>query len=147
MTRQRGFTMVEILIAMLILAIGLLGVAGVQVLALKETTDANIQSQVNFYAQNIVEQMRADLKGVKAGDYNTITSSGCSSCSTAFEKSVVNSWLQEVNTNIPGGKGAVSVASGVATVTITWSQRGSAASDQSSVNTKTYTLIARIINV
>lgn len=140
--------MIEVLIAMLILAIGLLGIAGVQTLALRVNNNANIQTEVNFYAQSIVEQMRSDLKGFKAGEYNQITSSGCGSCSSgSFAKTAVDSWLQEVSANIPDGKGAVSVNNGVATVTITWSRRESSASSNAGVNTKTYTLIARIINV
>ncbi len=56
--RQGGFSLIEVLIAVLILAIGLLGVAGVQYLSLKRTSDANLHSLATLQAQSIADTIR-----------------------------------------------------------------------------------------
>ncbi|WP_203143961.1 type IV pilus modification protein PilV [Marinobacter mangrovi] len=58
--RQRGFTMIEVLVAVLILAIGLLGVAGVQLLSMQQTSNANMRSVATMYAQDVAERVRAN---------------------------------------------------------------------------------------
>jgi len=58
--RQDGFTMIEVLVAVLVLAIGLLGVAGVQLLSMQQTTNSNVRSQATLYAQDLAERMRAN---------------------------------------------------------------------------------------
>ena len=50
--------MVEVLIAVLILAIGLLGVAGVQMRSLQQTSNANLRSQATMVAQEVTEKLR-----------------------------------------------------------------------------------------
>mgnify|MGYP006394106645 CR=1 FL=1 len=56
--KSRGFTMVELLVAILILAIGLLGVAGVQLRSLQQNATAAQGTQVNIYAQDVLERIR-----------------------------------------------------------------------------------------
>ena len=74
---QRGLTMVEVLVAMLIFAIGLLGVAGMQSLALKSTDNSNMRSLVNIHAYEIVERMRANMTAVENGQYSSISGDWC----------------------------------------------------------------------
>ncbi len=57
---QRGFTMIEVLVAVLILAIGLLGVAGVQLLSMQQTSNSNMRSVATIYAQDVAERVRAN---------------------------------------------------------------------------------------
>lgn len=57
---QRGFTMIEILIAVLILAIGLLGVAGVQLVSMQQTANSTLRSEATMYAQSLVERVRSN---------------------------------------------------------------------------------------
>lgn len=52
--------MIEVLIAVLILAIGLLGVAGVQVVSMQNTSNANLRTQATIYAQDMAERIRAN---------------------------------------------------------------------------------------
>lgn len=54
-----GFSLIEVLVALLILAIGLLGVAGVQVVSMQNTSNANLRTQATIYAQDMAEQIRA----------------------------------------------------------------------------------------
>ena len=57
---QRGFTMIEVLIAVLILAIGLLGVAGVQLVSMQQTVNSTLRTEATMYAQTVAERLRSN---------------------------------------------------------------------------------------
>ncbi|MBP6748106.1 MAG: type IV pilus modification protein PilV [Xanthomonadaceae bacterium] len=67
---QRGVGMVEVLVAVLILAIGLLGIAALQATALKNSLSAMERSQGVVHAYAILDSMRANPAAARAGDYN-----------------------------------------------------------------------------
>jgi type IV pilus assembly protein PilV len=55
---QRGFTLLEVMITMVILAIGLLGLAGLQIIAIKGNSYGQQMTVASTMAQNQLEQMR-----------------------------------------------------------------------------------------
>lgn len=57
---QAGVSMVEVLIAVLVLAVGALGFAGVQVVAMQKSEDANYRSAAMLIAQDAVERIQAN---------------------------------------------------------------------------------------
>ncbi|MFK3799920.1 type IV pilus modification protein PilV [Pseudomonas sp. NPDC088444] len=59
-TGQSGVTLIEVLVALLVLAVGVLGVALLQVSALKQTDSAMRSTQVSFIAHDLMERMRAN---------------------------------------------------------------------------------------
>ena len=77
--KMSGFTLLEVMVALLISAIGLLGLAALQVSA-RNNLDASFQySQASQIAQDLAERMRANPAGVRAGFYSTIdTENGAS---------------------------------------------------------------------
>lgn len=60
LSEQTGFTLVEVLVAMVILAIGLLGVAGLQTRSLSGNQGALYRSQAVLYANDVIERMRVN---------------------------------------------------------------------------------------
>lgn len=145
--RQTGFTMIEVLVALIVLAIGLLGVAGVQTLAMKQTTNSHVRSQVSILAYDMVERIRANLPGAEGGEYSSITAAPtaptCTTCSPAQVADLdASQWYTSLNNSIPGFTGAsVTVASGVATVTINWTERDLG----NNAVAQTYELDARVL--
>ncbi len=67
---QSGLTLLEVLIAVLVLAIGLLGIAGLQTSALSNNFVSYQYTQSAILAQSMLERMRANRQGVVDGDYN-----------------------------------------------------------------------------
>ncbi len=66
-----GFTLIEILIAVVILSIGLLGMAGIQLKGLRGTTNSTLRSQATVFANDIAERAHANLAGVSIGTAGT----------------------------------------------------------------------------
>ena len=64
---QAGVSMVEVLIAVLVLAVGALGFAGVQVVAMQKSEDANYRSAAMLIAQDAAERIQANA--AKIADY------------------------------------------------------------------------------
>lgn len=67
---QCGFSLLEVLIAVLVLSIGLLGLAGLHAVGLRSVDSANLRTQATVLAQDILERMRANRDAAIAGDYN-----------------------------------------------------------------------------
>lgn len=68
---QRGTTLIEVLIAVLVLAVGLLGVAALQASALRNSQSSYERSQATILTYSLFDAMRADLVAARAGAYNT----------------------------------------------------------------------------
>ncbi len=127
-----GFTMLEVLITMVILSIGLLGLAGMQANGLKSNHLAYVRSQATLLAYDMSDRMRSNMAGVEAGSYNDLsgdpatggaTSPDCetSVCSPATMASYdYFKWSESMANNLPKGEGAVSAAAGIFTITVMW---------------------------
>lgn len=72
-TRRRGFTLVEVLVAILLLSVGLLGVAGMQISGLRYHQGAYLRGQATTLLSDMADRMRINPQGVGAGSYNAIT--------------------------------------------------------------------------
>jgi type IV pilus assembly protein PilV len=73
--RQAGFTLIEVLIALLVLSIGLLGLAFLQGQGVKFNTDAYNRSQASLLAYDIMDRMRANRSAVGKDHYDASTQS------------------------------------------------------------------------
>lgn len=71
--QQSGVGLIEILVAVVILAIGFLATARMQVAGLRYSQSAYFESQAYFMAGDMLARMRANVAGVKAGDYDNLS--------------------------------------------------------------------------
>ena len=69
-SRQRGFSLIEVLMAALIFSVGLMGLAGLMVMAMRSNHAAYQRTQVTFLAGGMADRMRANVLGVWRGSYN-----------------------------------------------------------------------------
>lgn len=80
---QRGVGMIELLVSVLVLSIGLLGVAWLQTRALAANNAASVRSMSVVASYTILEGMRADRPSAINGDYNTtVDASDCPDAGT-----------------------------------------------------------------
>ncbi len=68
---SRGMTLIEVLIAIVIFAIGLLGIAALQVAGLRYTKSTQTRTIAVLQAENLADRMRANLVAVADGNYES----------------------------------------------------------------------------
>ena len=69
--RQRGTSLIEVMMAVLVFSIGLIGLAGLMVMASRSSHAAYLRTQVTFLASNMANRMSANSRGVWEGSYNS----------------------------------------------------------------------------
>ena len=68
-TKQSGFSLIEIMVAALVLSIGILGVASLQIIGMKGTHQSYMKQQAMAVVQSLSERMHTNKQGVIAGNY------------------------------------------------------------------------------
>lgn len=101
--RQHGFSMVEVLVALLILSIGLLGLAGMQTRSVQMNQSAAQSSQANFLAYDILDRMRANRNAAVNGDYNRTLTQPVPTATNTLANRDLREWLiMIVGANVEG---------------------------------------------
>jgi type IV pilus assembly protein PilV len=75
---QRGVSLLEVLVAMVVLSIGLIGIAGLQSMALKMNNSAYMRSQATVLAYDMADRVRANADAGTA--YNQPTATANANC-------------------------------------------------------------------
>ena len=149
-SNARGFSLLEVLIAVVVFSLGLLGAAMLATSSVKNGHNAYLRSQASLLADSIVERMRANPAGVWAGDYvgalpksgttptcgAGVAGAGCKASDVAMRDRVLIGGL--VAAQLPNGAGNVACAltgpsgsgdtgiapvNGSCTIQITWAER------------------------
>ncbi|WP_025856585.1 type IV pilus modification protein PilV [Pseudomonas sp. CHM02] len=137
---QAGMTLIEVLVATLILAVGLLGAAVIQLNALKYTDSSRMTSQASFIAYDMLDRIRANV----GADYAWGRSEGA--LANSASANVRNQDLHDFEANILGfagesASGSVSISGSEVTVSISWDD--SRGANRSGAR-ETFTLTSRI---
>jgi type IV pilus assembly protein PilV len=112
---QEGMTLIEVLVAVLILSVGLLGAAAIQLNALKYTDSARMTSQASFIAYDMMDRIRAN----SGADY-TVTPATSGNLSVARDQDLYDFTTNIVNFGGATATGSVTLNQRVYTITITW---------------------------
>ncbi|CAI8994328.1 type IV pilus assembly protein PilV [Pseudomonas jessenii] len=112
---QEGMTLVEVLVALVILGVGLLGAAAFQLNALKYTDSARMTSQASFIAYDLMDRIRANA----AADY-TIAPPASGNPDVTRDQDLFDFNANIVSSLGASATGSVTVNRQVYTITITW---------------------------
>lgn len=148
---QRGVSMIEVLVAVLIFTIGLIGLGGLLITATKSNVSAYVRTQVTFLASNMADRMRANPVGLWTASYDSKAypisgtppacnaATGCTPAQVALRDQIA--WSQQLTNSLPA-VGPTSIQcvkpafdptaqyamrppyGGSCTMTITWAERG-----------------------
>lgn len=158
-----GFTLLEALIALLVLSVGLLGLAALQARGIAFGHDAYVRSQATMLAYDMIDRMRMrGLNGVSGAaivaaldryiDAGT-TADDCADAAT-WESAVIEDeyacWQRAIQLALPSGSATIARTAGAGTTTnpnddtyqivITWRDRGpEAGGDANAEKTQTWT--------
>lgn len=122
-----GFTLIEVLIALLVLSIGLLGLAALQNATLQFNQSAYLRSQATNLAYDMIDRMRANRQAALNNAYNGALASPAPACGAVVAGGAtvadldVAAWRNALACSLPAGTGSVQVAAdGVTTVSVQW---------------------------
>ena len=121
---QKGFSLIEVLVAVLIVSVGVLGVAGLQLLSLQNNTSAMYRTQAVQSAYDIMDRARAN----RGQDYSigiedappADPACGTDCGPAAMRSRDLIDWRAELATALPEGTGSVVMNGGTMTVTVRW---------------------------
>lgn len=123
--KQRGFSLMELLVSLTIISIGLLSIVAMQTTSLRHSHSAEMRSVALAQAYSMVDRMRANRTGVQSGNYNNLagtpTDPGCAPCTPGqtaqkdlFEWNTINTQ------RLPNGQGRVTGNNSVFSITVMW---------------------------
>jgi type IV pilus assembly protein PilV len=125
LSNQRGVGLIEILVAVLILSLGLLGMAGLQANALKSNQSSYGRSQAVMLSYYILDAMRADRAAAIGLSYNMGATCSSGAITTAdLAGNTRRDWLDSLRASLGDANttcGAINCdADGNCSVSITW---------------------------
>lgn len=122
----RGFGLLEVLVTILILSVGLLGMAALQLNAMKFNQTASVRTHAVVLAYDIADRMRANRAVARAGGYSISLTASASGRGIAG--SDLTAWKEAIASSLPNGQGAVSVSGNVTKITVQWDESRSGGS-------------------
>ena len=106
-SKQTGFSLIEVLVAVLVLSVGLLGIAGLQGVSLLNTHGSYLRTQAINFDYEMMDRIRANRTLILANG--------------SVPAELLASWEAEVAQLLPAGDVDVTLgANNTATVTVTW---------------------------
>ncbi|MEQ1513968.1 MAG: type IV pilus modification protein PilV [Lysobacteraceae bacterium] len=134
----RGVGLIEVLVAVLVLAIGLLGVAAMQATALRNSQSSLERSQGVMHVYTILDSMRANPNAARAGAYNM----GMTCAVPAAGNLVANdkrAWIDMLQQNLGATAcGQVACVGALCTISVRWDDsRGTSGSTTQTFSTTT----------
>lgn len=138
--RQSGSSLLEVLIAVLVLAIGLLGMAAMSAVTIKNSNSSAARSQAVMHVYSLMDTLRLNRADAVGGAYNVgwECSAQTSDADTGFDATVFNGWLGVVQQSLGDPQACGRIACGVesCSVGIRWNDsRGTGGDSEFEIQT------------
>ena len=136
MTKSRGFTLIEVLIALVILSLGLLGLAGLQIISLKNNQSTYVRGQANLMAMDVIDRIRANPHAQQLYLTTVVAASThsadppCNQCKDSGNLCAPQQivaldlcdWQAQLSKLSTDATGAITNSNGVYTISIQWDE-------------------------
>jgi type IV pilus assembly protein PilV len=131
---QRGVGLIEVLIALFVLAFGSLAISNMHTDSLMGLKVSSTHLQVNSISNEIAEYLKSDPDEANTGTYNTAFSDLSAASGLPTETAtLINSWKQLTAQSLPAGQLNIQCATDLCTVSVQWRE-----SHTDGVATQTY---------
>lgn len=120
-TRQAGFSLIEILISMLVLAIGLLGIAALLTVSLRNAQGSSAQNQATIQSYAMLDALRANKSAAIVGQYD-LTQYTCDPPAADSRIGTEQAgWINSLKAQVaPSACGRIQCTSLTCTVSVRW---------------------------
>jgi len=71
LTKNKGFSLIEILISLVIMSVGMMGLASLKMVSIQGTSDAHFRHEGSLVMMDLADRMRANLDAVDGGLYES----------------------------------------------------------------------------
>lgn len=143
--KSRGAGLLEVMIAVLILAIGMLGMAALQANALKNSGSSFERTQAVIQAYAILDSMRSNPASARADGYRLAEACDVPAGAGTLVQRDQRQWIQALKSNINSSAcGAIGCQGAVCTVTIKWDDSRGGVVDPDNDSSRTFTTTTRI---
>jgi len=119
-TAVRGFSLIEVLVAMTIFSFGILGMLGMHARALTTFSDSRYRTDAALLTDGLINDIWVNRANIANYAY---TGGGTA-------PAPVQSWLSQVQATLPAGAANVTVAGSQVTVTVNWQPPNATAAHQ-----------------
>ena len=119
--RQLGVSLLEVMIAVFVTAIGVLGAAAMQLNALKYTDSSRLSSQASFIVYDVIDRIRANADPVQLGQYDIADIEAVPDTANSVLSTDLIDFANAVST-LPGGAGSIDVNGSQVSVEVSWSE-------------------------
>lgn len=120
--REAGVGLIEILVAVVLLSIGLLGLASLQALSLQHSSSSALRTEAISHGYDLLDRMRANRAQAIGGRYNLAF--GTAASGTGLATQDLSGWKAALAASLPDGDGQVRVESQIVTITVRWQEPG-----------------------
>jgi type IV pilus assembly protein PilV len=115
----RGVSLIEVLVTVVVLSVGLLGLASMQSLSVKNTYSSYLMTNADNMANDIADRMRANREAALGGRYNIDFGNESKIGGVAGDD--LSAWLDAIEATMPEGEANIRVrADGSARIRIRW---------------------------
>ena len=161
--RAAGFTLLEVLVALLVMSIGLLGIGKLMILSARANDSAFMRTQATALGYSILDAMRSNRQAATVNGYDTAMgvfpgAPGCgatvaTACTSAQQaQNDLSQWGNALAVELPVGQGSVTTVTAVgatganeitATIVVQWADKvaeqsfGNAAGNLNSITLET----------
>lgn len=141
--RAGGFSLMEVLVAVLILSVGIMGLAQLQFVSLQNNTNSLLRTRAVIHLYEMIDRARANpgqdysiaMDDPAPGGVDCEIQDCIPSQLRDYDQTV---WKNDLAALLPGGNGSVVAAGGTLTVTVQWQDdRGTAGADPLEVSATT----------
>jgi type IV pilus assembly protein PilV len=122
---SRGSALIEVLIALVVFSLGMLGLAGLQTLSLQFNTSAYYRTQATALAYGLADRMRANRQDALDGLYAAALADPPPACAAnagpgGSAAQDIATWRNALACQLPDGNGAIAANGTAFTVTVQW---------------------------
>lgn len=135
--RQRGVGLIEVLISIVVVALGVLAIIRMQTSMVQANQSALLRSQATFLVYDMADRLRVDRESAITGLYNRNFDDEMPSAGVSVVGTETRDWLERIDDVLPAGEGAIASNGNQVTVSVRWDDsRGEQVLEEFSMTTE-----------